>query len=75
MDNTTKYTAVIKLRVELSRVRRLLDTILASATNNGLLDEYNLSYEVNTSYNRLHSAEKALRNKISELDKEIKNAR
>lgn len=75
MNDTTKYTSLIKLRIELSRVGRQLDTILTNATNNGLLDKYNLSSEVNISYNRLRSVEKALYNEIMKLDKEIIDGR
>ena len=72
MNKETTYVNLIKLRVDISRVRRLLDTILANGSNNELLAELKLEYDINTSYNRLHSLEKTLRNKISELDKEIK---
>lgn len=72
MNKVTKYTTLIKLRIELSSVRRTLDKVLSKPDVNQLLDEYNLAYEVNTSYNKLNAVEKALRSKISQLDKEIK---
>jgi hypothetical protein len=71
MKDINKYTTLIKLRIELSSVRRTLDKILSKPDVNELLDEYNLSYDINNSYNKLNSAEKILRSRISQLEKDI----